>query len=240
MSFSQNISTNREKKVFDKVLFDLDGTLLDTSEGVLESVHFVMGQMGLKSLCTMELSGFNGFPIQDSFMKYCHCNHKQALEAANLFREYYRKEALFKAKPYDGIVELCRKLHESGYKLAVATYKREDYALRLLAHFGFDRYCVSMHGADKSNIMKKSDIIKLCLNDLGGRKEECVLIGDTENDAASAYDVGISFLPVTYGYGFRSKKDAAEFACIGIAVCPLDILDCLQLSGEGNGKIDVA
>lgn len=209
------------------VIFDLDGTLLDTTEGVLESVKYSAKELGYPELSDKELRTFIGPPVQLSFKKYYGCDDKRAQMAADLFRKHYKDASLFKAKPYDGIYELCEALKSQNIRMAVATYKREDYALALLCHFGFDRYCVSMHGADNNNILKKEDIVELCRKELGSVKDECVLVGDTEHDAAGASKAGIPFLAVTYGFGFKTERDVQSFPHIGVADSPVEIADFL-------------
>ena len=143
------------------VLFDLDGTLLDTSRGILESVAHTIHKLGLPMLPQEIMLNFVGPPIQNSLMKYCGLNVADAQMAANLFRDYYKESALFEAKPYDGIFELLNALQERQIKIGVATYKREDYAIQLLSHFGIASYCQVMHGADNNNILSKADISSL-------------------------------------------------------------------------------
>ena len=206
------------------VIFDLDGTLLDTTEGILESAAFAAKQLGYPELPRETMLKFIGPPIQRSFTRYYGTNEEQAQNAADIFREYYKTKALLKAKPYDGIFDLCETLRSNGFQLAVATYKREDYALDLLKHFGFDRYCCSMHGADNNNILKKEDIVDLCIHEMGAEKGTCVLIGDTEHDALGAEKAGISFLAVTYGFGYKSDETiTAGCKLAGIANTPEEI-----------------
>ncbi len=209
------------------VLFDLDGTLLDTTEGIMESIDYTIKTLGYGQLSRETLLKFIGPPIQNSFIEHYSCDAKNAQRAADVFREYYRKEALIKAKPYNGIYELCSKLFRCGKTLAVATYKREDYALILLKNFGLDKYCKVVHGADNNNRLKKSDIITKCVEELGGVRHNCVYIGDTVSDALESRRAGVSFIGVTYGFGFSSKTDLNMYECIGIADAPMDILGIL-------------
>ena len=209
------------------VIFDLDGTLLDTSEGILKSAVYAAKTLGYPELSREAMLTFVGPPVQNSFMNHYGCTREEAQQAANVFRDYYKTETLYLAKPYEGIYELCGLLQGRGIKMAVATYKREDYALSLLKHFGFDRYCRPMHGADNENVLKKEDIIRMCMEELGAGAEDCVLVGDTENDAKGALKAGVPFLAVTYGFGFRGESDAAEYPHIGLAASPLEIADII-------------
>lgn len=209
------------------VIFDLDGTLLDTTEGVLEGVKYSARKLGYPELARETYLKFIGPPIQQSFMEYYGCGQEQAQEAADLFRAYYKSSALLKAVPYDGIFELCETLKKKKIRMAVATYKREDYALTLLKHLHFDAYCYPMHGADNQNILKKEDIVKISMKEMDGTLKDTVLVGDTVNDATAAEKAGILFVAVTYGFGFRNTKDADTYRNIGAAANPVQVADII-------------
>jgi len=205
------------------VIFDLDGTLLDTREGVIESAKYAAKQMGYAELPYETMLSFVGPPIQNSFIKHYGCDQETAQKAANIFRDYYKNTALLLAEPYEGIYDLCRVLREHGVKMSVATYKREDYALTLLRHFDFHKYCDPMHGADNNNVLKKEDIVRMCQEEMGATKEDSVLIGDTDNDAKGAVKANTPFIAVTYGFGFKNEEDVADYPHVGVANTPLDI-----------------
>lgn len=209
------------------VIFDLDGTLLDTREGVIESAKYAARQMGYDELPYETMLSFVGPPIQNSFMKHYGCDQELAQKAANIFREYYKNTALLLAEPYEGIYDLCRVLKEHGVKMSVATYKREDYALSLLRHFDFHKYCDPMHGADNNNVLKKEDIVRMCQEEMGASKEDSVLIGDTDNDAKGAVKANTPFIAVTYGFGFRNEDDVAEYPHIGVASTPMEVAEII-------------
>lgn len=209
------------------VIFDLDGTLLDTREGVIESVKYAARMLGYKELPYETMLSFVGPPIQNSFMNYYGCNQEAAQKAANIFRDYYKNTALLLAEPYEGIYDLCRILKENGIKMSVATYKREDYALTLLRHFDFHKYCAPMHGADNNNVLKKEDIVRMCQEEMGATRKDSVLIGDTDNDAKGAVKADTPFIAVTYGFGFKAEKDVAEYPHIGVANTPMEVANII-------------
>ena len=210
--------------MFKNILFDLDGTLLDTTEGILISIRYTIEKLGLKKLDEETIKTFIGPPVQNSFMDKCGTDERQTLEATRVFRDHYSNETLFMARPYDGIYELCEKLKERGTKMAVATYKREDYALKLLKHFGFDKWCDPMHGADPDNVLKKDDIVRMCMEEMGAGPGDCALVGDTVHDALGAERAGVGFIAVTYGFGFKKPGDADGYKPAGVAENPLEIL----------------
>lgn len=206
-------------------IFDLDGTLLDTSEGILESVIYTIKKLNLAMLPEETLQTFIGPPVQMSFKDKYGMSTDEAQNAGEIFRDYYKSEALMKAKPFQGIYDTLENLLKRGKKLAIATYKREDYALLISQHFGFDKYCKSIHGADNFNQLRKSDIIVMCMTELSGQISDSVYIGDTKHDALGAQEAGIDFLGVTYGFGFKTKEDMDEYPNVGCVCNPCNIAE---------------
>ena len=193
------------------VLFDVDGTLLDTSIGITHSVRYTLEKLGLQKLSEDTLRKFVGPPPQEAFQKYVELSKEEAQRAANVYREFYKKEALFEASVYEGILSLLERLKQNGYKIGVATYKREDYALDILRHFGISPYCEVIHGADNENKLTKADIIDLCCVELGVPKSNIMLVGDTEHDAIGAYRAGVKFCAVTWGFGYKPDEVASNY-----------------------------
>ena len=217
----------QRQPVIRQVIFDLDGTLLDTREGIMEGVAHTARVLGYRELDRETMLTFVGPPIQQSLMTHYGCTPEEAQRGAEVFRAYYKESAMYKARPYEGIYELCEMLRSRDIRMAVATYKREDYALTLLRHFRFHEYCSVMHGADGENKLKKRDIVELCLAELGGERQETVLVGDTVHDAAGAMEAGIAFIAVSYGFGFRNAEDGGSYPFLGIAQTPLEIGELL-------------
>ena len=204
---------------FDYVLFDLDGTLLDTREGVLSSIIYTIKKYNLIIPDQASLESMIGPPIQESFKKLYGISDLEAFEMAAVFRETYMKdEYLFQAIPYDGIYDLFDGLVTAGIKIGIATYKREDYAKRLLCEKGFGKYTNFMYGSDFAGILKKSHIIRKCLIDLRCTDlSKSVYIGDGSSDGRSANEVGMNFIGVTYGFGFKAVADIAAYGPFAVA-----------------------
>ena len=205
------------------IIFDLDGTLLDTSAGIIESVEYTIEKLDLPRLSEQQLRSFIGPPLYKSFMNNCGCDEEQAQQAVKVFRAYYQEGAVLHASHYDGMEELCRELHGKGFGLGVATNKPQRFADPLIHNFGLDRYITSVFGADESAKLTKADLIRLCMKDLGAEQPDTVLIGDTENDAAGADQAGVRFIAVTYGFGYTSAEDTGNYPCAGAADSPADI-----------------
>lgn len=211
---------------YDLVIFDVDGTLLDTSDGVLAAVRYTIDEMGYEKIDDDTLSSFIGPPIQNSFASIYGLKGDILQTIATVFRDRYKDYDLLKAAPYDGVFDMLKKLSEHNIISAAATYKREDYATTLLKHFKFDDYMGIMHGGDHENKLKKKDIIEICIDDSGiTDKSRIVMVGDTDHDALGAEQVGIDFIAVTFGFGFKNKEDANRVNHVGVADTAYKILD---------------
>lgn len=216
---------------FKVAVFDLDGTILDTSEGVLASIRYTIEKHQLKMLEDDVLRTFIGPPIQNSLEKYFGIHGEELRQITETFRNRYKNVDLLKAKPYEGIYEVFSELIEKGIKPVIATYKRQDYATRLLKHFEFDQYTDIMYGADNENKLKKKDIITKAILECGlSDFSEAVMIGDSENDAIGAADIGAGFIGVTYGFGFKSGEDVGKFSSLGNVATPREITKLFFIS----------
>ncbi len=194
------------RNTFDTILFDLDGTLVDTSAGILDSIRLTIDRLQLPVLDVDAMRSFIGPPLSYSFEKYFGMDQKAIEIAICIFREYYGDKGLYNAEIYDGINDLLRSLKQKSYHLGVATYKREDYAIEVLKHTHISDYFDVIHGADSDGKIKKSEIIELCLKDLGLEKRRCLYVGDTPGDAEAALKAGVHFCAVTWGFGYSNNS----------------------------------
>lgn len=210
------------------VIFDVDGTLLDGTEGILSSVQYMIQKHNLANLLDDTLLTFVGPPIQDSLKRIYNMDDSQAQLCANTFRNKYKNEDVYKAKVYDGIYDLLDLLKTKGCKIGVATYKREDYAINLMKYFCFDKYFNSICGADNENKLKKIDIMKNCIDSLTSDNKNAIMIGDSWHDAEAAQKLKVDFIGVTYGFGFRTKEDVMKYNSILSANSVSEIINFFQ------------
>ena len=212
-------------KRYDAVIFDLDGTLLDTAEGICRSVAYVIDNLKLTQIDDDVMKSFIGPPMQHSFARVYGLDKEEADRAADVFRNRYKEHDLLYARPYDGIYETIGKLKDAGVAVAVATYKRQDYAEKILIHFGFGNICDAICGADFEGRLSKKDIIDNAIAKVTADKSaNVVMVGDSDNDAVGADQRGVDFIGVTYGFGFREPGDVRQYSNVGIADKPEDIL----------------
>ena len=193
--------------MYKAIVFDLDGTLLDTTSGVIYAVEYTINELGLPLLPSDVIKTFVGPPMQLSFEQHYGMEKERALEAANLFRKNYKEQSLFKAELYPNVLTILQYLKEKGYKIAVATNKSHDNAMAILKHFGVADYCDYMMGSDLGGKLKKADIIEKCLQEISVEPSAALYIGDSIFDFEGAEKVGMDFLGVTYGFGFKPNEE---------------------------------
>ena len=212
-------------KQYKAALLDMDGTLFNTKRGVIGALKEAIRDYGLKELKEEEEEQFIGPPIQKTIERFYGISEAEAIEAADVFRKYYReKDYVIMCDLYDGMREALETLRDMGVKLCVASLKKEDMVKRICKHYDVEDLFDSIHGTDARDNLSKADIIKICLDDVGVALEDAVMIGDTVFDAMGAEKAGCKFLGVTYGYGFHVDSDVDEHDNIGAAKSPAEIV----------------
>ena len=194
-------------------VFDVDGTLLDTSEGLVFAFRHALEKNDLPVPPEKVLRNAIGPPFYQ-FLKEHYSISETAAKAINDdFRSVYAKDdVLFMARPYEGIYDALEMLSSCGIGIAVATNKREDYALNILKHFHFDDYTEIMFGTDFDNKLKKADVIKKALCSADMTPDKAVMIGDSSSDVNGAAALQMDFIGVEYGFGFHKSEDVFKFA----------------------------
>ena len=186
------------------LLFDLDGTLTDSAEGILRCVQYALEQCGTPEPDAEKLRPFIGPPLLDSFQEFCGMPPARAAFAVEQYRKRFSTVGLLENAVYDGIPELLEQLREHGYVLAVATSKPEVYTLRILEHFDLFKYFTAVAGCDIHRAGEtKADMIRLALRRLGLPEQEppqTVMIGDRKHDVLGAKECRVPCIGVRYGY----------------------------------------
>ena len=209
---------------YDFILFDLDGTLTDSAEGIVNSVVYALERKGIPYASKQALRRFVGPPLQDSFRDYCGFSDEQAKEMVRIFREYFTQKGIYENAVYDGVPEMLDSLCKAGYTLAVATSKPEAFAEQILARFDLAKYFTVIAGASMDGTTKPV-VIRQALSHLATEPSDRVLmVGDREHDVLGAKEVGIASLGVLYGYGDEEELRGA--GADHIARTPSEIADC--------------
>ncbi len=198
-------------KTYQVLLFDLDGTLTDPGKGITNSVAYALDKFGITVLDRRALYTFIGPPLLDSFQKYYEFTLEQAEDAVAKYREYYRDRGIFECTVYDGIPKLLAELKQAGKRLVVATSKPEEFAIRVLEHFGLARYfdCVAGATMDASRGTKSQVIAYALEREKISDTSQVVMIGDREYDILGAKAFGMDGIGVSFGYGSREELEQA-------------------------------
>lgn len=199
----------------DLVIFDLDGTLLNTSSGIFGSVRYAETEMNLTPISEERLQEFVGPPPKEMYRRLYALSEEDAFKAAQFHRKYGREKAIYQAEVYSGILLLLKELKYSGSKVAVATLKSEEIAKTILHYFGLDSYLDAIVGMDSAETMSKADTIRKAM-ELTKTYNNVVMIGDSRFDLIGADDIGVDFIGALYGFGFKSKMELEELESRGI------------------------
>lgn len=218
----------RTPKTFDNILFDLDGTISDSYEGITKSVVYALRKMGIDPPASREtLRVFIGPSLWESFSVHYGLDEAGAARAVSYYREYYSVSGMLDCTIYDGVRELLKSLRALGKKIILATSKPEPAALQILRHFGLLTLFDFAAGAsvDTSRV-KKADVIAYALRAAGISADRSVMVGDRLHDAEGARENGMPCIGVLYGYGDRAELTAAgaEF----LAATPRDVLEIIK------------
>ena len=207
------------------ILFDLDGTLTDSAEGIMNCATLALEHFGLPVPDRDTMKEIVGPPLRDSMIKYG-VKPEDVEEAIAVFRSRYVTVGKFENRPYAGIVEMLSKLKAQGHKLYVATSKPEPQALEILDYFELTQYFDLVAGAslDESRA-SKADVIAY-LKTQSGDIAQPVMIGDTTFDIIGAAAHGIPGIGVSWGYGKVDDMVAAGAAAI--ANSPAELFELLQ------------
>ena len=197
------------------MVFDLDGTLADTSEGIFGGIKFVQEQMNLPSVSLDIMKTHIGPPPRESFVRNFNLKGKKLENALSLYRQYAEGYAYRQATLYPHIKEVLNSMQEMNVKCAVATLKLQGTATKMIEHLGIADNFSLIRGSLAQVHLSKCEILTGCLRTMKISAEETLLIGDSEFDAIGANQAGVDFMGVTYGFGFKTKHDLNKHRNIG-------------------------
>lgn len=207
------------------ILFDLDGTLTDSGEGIIKSAAMVLEKYGLPVPDYDTMRVFVGPPLHETFIKFG-IPVEEADNAVALYRTRYTTVGKFENFPYPGIREMLESLRAAGHRLFVATSKPEPMSIEILEHFDLAEYFEIICGAtyDRSR-SEKSDVIAYLLQQVD-TTENAIMVGDTVFDVLGAANHGIPTIGVSWGYG--KVADMEKAGAVAIAQTPEHLLDLLK------------
>lgn len=196
---------------FDTVLFDLDGTLLDTLEDILDAANHTLREMGYPERTLAEMRRFvgNGAEMQMRRALGEGADEKTVRRALALYKPYYAAHCQIKTKPYAGVLALLEQLKEEKRRIAVVSNK-PDEAVRPLAAQHFGALVDTAMGETAQRRRKPApDMVNDAIAALGADKRRAVYVGDSEVDIETAKNAGIACISVCWGFRDREQLEAA-------------------------------
>ncbi|HEM5272914.1 TPA: HAD family hydrolase [Streptococcus suis] len=196
--------------MYQTILFDLDGTLTDSGQGILNSVAYALEKMGIEEPDIANLNRFIGPPLYESFSRFYQLSPEDTQSAVDAFRVYFKEKGMFENQLYPGIIPLLEELRTAGKTLVIATSKPEIFAKQILEHFGIAHYFDVIAGASlDSSRISKADVIGYAINQLEAFPNNAVMIGDREHDIEGARMHQLPAIGVLYGYGNKQEFEKA-------------------------------
>ena len=214
-------------KNYSTVFFDLDGTLVDSGEGVRNSVVYALNKFGIEVENKDSLSCFIGPPLTVSFKTFYGFDDEKADTGVAFYREYYKEKGIFEGYVYEGIEECLKRLKDAGKKIMVATSKPEVFAKMVLEKFGIAKYFDFIAGAtiDEKTRSNKVEIMQYAFDSCGVLPKDVIMVGDRLFDIEGAKHFGMECIAVLYGYG--SREEFEQYGAEYIVSTPSDVADII-------------
>lgn len=210
-------------KMYDICFFDLDGTIIDSSPVITNSVMYALEKFGIEETEREKLYKFIGPPLTDSFARFYGFDDEKSWKAVEYYREYYQDTGIFECSVYPGFEKSLKALKAAGKRLFVATSKPEVYARRIIEHFDLDQYFEYVAGMELDGGRgSKAEVIGYLIDTCRMQdKKRILMIGDREHDVLGAKQEGLDCMGVLYGFGNREELEKA--GAVYVAGTPEDI-----------------
>lgn len=209
--------------MYNCILFDMDGTLVNSYEGIYHAYRVTMEKLGHPFGGEAFVRRAIGAPLPWVFQHLCRMEEDAVSQAVRYYRSYYAERGKHQASVYDGMANTLSRLKKAGCYLATATLKKEIFAREMLKELGLFSCFDVVYGADEEGRLTKADLIRKCMEAAGATAGDTILVGDSPFDADGAAEAGTAFLGVTYGFGFRDREAAQAKGASLIADTPAEI-----------------
>lgn len=182
------------------IIFDVDGTLLDSKRDIAGAQHWVLQQLGVHDYAPEDLYQYIGKPLAETFTMLLPTHlHDRIPEAAEMYVSYYRPRALNTTTLFPEVAETLAALHQRGFRLAVATTKSTMTTERVIRHFGIGGYFSHLQGTDNTPFKPDPFILNKILGEQSWERTETLMVGDTDKDIETGKNAGTKTCGVTYG-----------------------------------------
>lgn len=216
-------------KKYDTVIFDLDGTLMDTLEDLADAVNEILSRNGYPVRTIREVRRIVGNGLRQTLTLCLPEGTKQEVIDRLLpeFASYYQEHCQIKTKPYDGIEDTLRELSAKGFKLAIVSNKRDEAVKTLNREYFAEYVRVAIGENESAGIRKKPapDTVYQALRELGSSREQAVYVGDSEVDRMTAENAGLPCVSVDWG--FRDREELEKLKPAWLISRPEELLKIL-------------
>ncbi|MCI9082674.1 MAG: HAD hydrolase-like protein [Lachnospiraceae bacterium] len=215
------------------ILFDLDGTLVNTGEGVTKSVSYALEQFGIQETDQKKLERFIGPPLMESFPREYGFSLEKSSDAVTFFRQRYESVGVYECELYPGVEQTLQRLRALGCRLAIASSKREELCHVVLNYLNVNQYFDLIGGARDAGTSTKIQVLedvveRFALKD----RSQAVLIGDTKYDALGAKEAGIDCIGITYGFE-QDFDEMRKAGVLGMFDSLPEVVDFLEQGNRG-------
>ena len=222
-----NKNLNMEKTIT-TIVFDMDGTVLNTLDDLTVSMNYVLEKFGYPGHTVEEYRLFFGNGVKEALRLALPEDVPSEIidDMLPIYKEHYDAHCLDKTRPYDGVVEVMKELKQKGYKLAIVSNKIDSAVKELNQRFFADAVGIAIGEKPGVNRKPAPDMVEAALKELGSTKEEAVYVGDSEVDFMTAKNSKLPCISVLWG--FRDKEYLIEQGAYCFAENPEDIISILQ------------
>lgn len=210
------------------IIFGFDGTLADTSPGILHCFNTTATSMGFNPVDRKSMYGIIGFPLEAGLRKLFDMNDSEIEYAINNYSKLYSMKGKEMFYLYSGIEETLHRLKDDGYLLAIATQKHDMYTRDMLRVHEVEDLFDAICATDVGKNLYKSNLLRMACEKLDVTPEESIYFGDNYIDAQGAAEIGMDFAAVLYGWGFRTKAEAQQYNCRLYIEKPEDIYNMIK------------
>ncbi|MFQ9515987.1 MAG: HAD-IA family hydrolase [Eubacterium sp.] len=217
-------------KSYEVIIFDLDGTLSNSKEGITKSVQYALSKLGIQENDLNHLEHFIGPPLTEELIRTYGMSIEEADKGLKYYRERYVPIGIYETEIYPGTEEMLKNLKRSGKYIAMATSKPQEMAEEVLKYLKIYNYFDLVMGAELHGPRQSKQAVlealfeKLEIKD----KKKYIMIGDTCFDIDGAKAVGIDAIGVSYGFGDR--KEMLKHGALAIVDNAEELLESLGLS----------
>jgi len=219
---------------FDTVLFDLDGTLTDPSDGIYEAINYALDRLEAPRPAVIDMRSLVGPPLRHTFAKLLGPGNRVE-KAVGYYRKQYRSTGIYRNRLYPGVAGMLHQFNRRGCRIYLATAKPHVFARTILQHLEIDSYFKGVYGSELDGTFDdKGQLIRHLLAVEGLDSETAVMVGDRGQDIHAARRNGMPGVGVSYGFG--SREELAAAGAVAIVENPVDLLQLDRVSGPAPNR----